>query len=298
MSRYFKAAFWIRWHAPGLGRVPVNLLATLGFGILGIGEPAFWLLGLGLEAGFLTLVATNPRFQRLVDGQSRILDEAAARARRTDLVATLSPAARERLATLERKAERALQVYREAQADGYVIAGNQDALDRLTWIYLKLLLARDHLEATPSQSQRAEIERRIADLQASLATAPANSAAAADTEPASGSLRESQRATLQLLQQRLANLARTRQTAAEIGSDLERIEAQVDLVLDNANLHGQSEVLPGTIELASQLLVEDVDYGESGDAVSALDEVYRARRGLAAHAGSLSGSAGGSPSVD
>ena len=153
------------------------------------------------------------------------------------------------------------------QADAYVIEGNRDALDRLTWIYLKLLVARDHLEATRKQVSQADLERRIDQREGALA----------DPAQTSGSLRESQQATLKLLQQRLLNLARSRRTLEEVASDLERIEAQVDLVLDSAGLHGPAEVLPGTIELASQLLVGEGDYGESGAAVSALDEVYRAR---------------------
>jgi hypothetical protein len=272
MSRYFKAAFWIGWNVPGLGKVPVNLLGVVGLGILGFGEHAFWLLGLGLETGFLTLVATNPRFQKLVDGQSRGSDEAAARARRQELVGKLSRGAREKLSALEEKCARTLQVYREAQADAWVIEGNRDALDRLGWIYLKLLIARDHLQATEAQVNRTEIERRIADLEKALAD-PARPAA-----PAGAALRESQQATLKLLRQRLASLARSGQTREEVESGLERIEAQVDLVLDDARLHGPSEVAPGTIELASQLLIGDVDYGESGDAVSALDEAYLADR--------------------
>ncbi|HZF13002.1 MAG TPA: hypothetical protein VFE33_29785 [Thermoanaerobaculia bacterium] len=270
MLRYFKEAFWFGVTVPGLGRLPVNPLATLGFGILGFGHPAFWLLGLGLETAFLTSLATNRRFQLWVDGRSRGTIETAARARRQELVGKLSRGARDRLGALEEKCARILEVYREAQADDYVVDGNQDALDRLTWIYLKLLVARDHLQATQAEIREDDLKRRIADLEQATSGDPSGA-------PTSASLRESQQATLKLLRQRLANLARCARTIQEVDSDLERVEAQIDLVLENASLHGGSDRIPGTIELASQLLVGDADFGESGEVVSALDQVYRAR---------------------
>jgi hypothetical protein len=269
MLRYFKEAFWTGVTIPGLGRLPVNALGALGFGILGVGHAGFWLLGLGLETGYLTLLATNPRFQRYVDLRSRITAEASAGARRQELIGKLSRGARDRLAAVEQKRARILEVYGEAQADAYVVDGNRDALDRLIWIYLKLLVGRDHLEVTRAETHADELSRRIADLE--KATAEGGGV------PASASLRESQQATLKLLKQRLANLARCDRTIQEIDSDLERIEAQIDLALESAGLHGQSDAIPGNIELASQLLVGDVDFGDSGEAVSALDEVYRAR---------------------
>lgn len=70
MFRYLSAAFFVRPHIPGLGRMPVNVLAVASLGILGFGNPGFWLLGLGLEAAFLTALATHPRFQRLVRAES------------------------------------------------------------------------------------------------------------------------------------------------------------------------------------------------------------------------------------
>ncbi len=38
MIEYLKQAFWAGPSLPGLGRLPVNALAVLGFGILGFGH--------------------------------------------------------------------------------------------------------------------------------------------------------------------------------------------------------------------------------------------------------------------
>ena len=46
--------------------VAPNWIGLGAFGLLGMMEPGFWVLGAGLELGYLLLLATNERFQRLV----------------------------------------------------------------------------------------------------------------------------------------------------------------------------------------------------------------------------------------
>ena len=67
---YLKAAFWYGFKVPGLGTIPANAVAVLGFGIVGLGEPAMWLVGLGLETTYLLGMTFNPRFQRLVKART------------------------------------------------------------------------------------------------------------------------------------------------------------------------------------------------------------------------------------
>ena len=60
---YIKAAF----NARPLGMfVAPNWIGLGAFGLLGVMEPGFWVLGAGLELGYLLALATNERFQRLV----------------------------------------------------------------------------------------------------------------------------------------------------------------------------------------------------------------------------------------
>jgi hypothetical protein len=40
---YLKAAFYWKVRLGGLGYLPMNILILIGFGILGIGNPGFWL---------------------------------------------------------------------------------------------------------------------------------------------------------------------------------------------------------------------------------------------------------------
>src|SRR5262245_38612988 len=64
---YITAAFNARpW---GMFVAP-NWIGLGAFGLLGATlDPGFWVVGAGLELGYLLLLATNPRFQRVVAAQ-------------------------------------------------------------------------------------------------------------------------------------------------------------------------------------------------------------------------------------
>jgi hypothetical protein len=265
MIEYLKRAFWAGPRLPGLGRLPVNALALLGFAILGFGHPGFWLLGAGLEAAYLGTLVSNPRFQRLVAAQQR--DETATEAEqgRQELIRSLDLPSRQRLVAMEGKRGRILDLARQSQAGDFELENARDALSRLLWIYLKLLVARRQLAATRAQANEAELEQKAADLERSLAAGES-----------SASLRDSQTATLKLLRQRLENLERCDESLKQVDSDLARVEAQVDLAAESAALRGGGAAVTANLELASQALEGGIDFGDSEATVHALDQAYSA----------------------
>lgn len=263
MFEYLKKAFWAGPTVPGLGRLPLNALATLGFTILGLGHPAFWLLGAGLEAAYLAGVASHPRFQRLVDAQRRSQAASQSQEDRQELIRKLDPAARERLSRMEVKRERILRLAREAGLGAFDLESQRDALDRILSIYFKLLIGRHNLEASRTHAAEADLQRKIDELEGSLTAGGASS-----------SLRESQAATLKILRQRLENLGRFEQTLQQIDSDLARMEAQVDLALENAGLRGGGAAVTANLELAGQILDDELYFGDAETAALALGEAY------------------------
>jgi hypothetical protein len=263
---YLKRAFWAGPVLQGIGRLPVNALATLGFGILGLGHPAFWLLGAGLEVGYLSLVATDARFQRWVDRQRKAAATPAAATLRQDLVEQLAGEARRRFDEMERKCARILEMARDTRGDDFEMANAGEALGRLSWIHLKLLVARQHLESLRQNTSSGDLRRKIADLETELAS----------SSEATAALLSSREATLKILHQRLDNLERCERSLAQVNSDLERVEAQVDLALESATARGGGSMIAADLELASQTLEGGLDFGESEAAVLALDEAYGA----------------------
>jgi len=262
MLDYLKAAFWVRSRVPGLGNIPWNVLILVGFVILGIGHPGFWLLGAGLEAAFLTLLSTNSRFQNLVDARSKLRLESNQEEKRKELVERLDRASQQRMSMLRKRCRKVLQIYAENQTEDFIVEGNSQALQRLEWLYLKLLTAR-HMLLTHSEPGE---EARLRETARALAS---------DLEKSdlSETLRQSKAATLKITRQRLAHLDRREETLAEIDSDLTRIEAQIDLALDQATMSGKPEVLSGNVDLASTLL-DDALYGDSSAEVASLDASF------------------------
>jgi hypothetical protein len=260
--RYLKSAFLVSIDVPGLGRVPVNALGAAAFGILGFAQPAFWFLGMAIEAAIVPALAFNPRFQRVIQAQSVQSSDADTAQKRRALINILEPSAKQRLSALIDKCNQVLDVYRSQQAENYILDSNSQALSSLQWVYLKLLIARHHLQSPVNNETEQSLDKKIQELDADLKDGE-------ETE----SLRQSKTATLGILKKRLVNVRRKKQTLEEIESDLTRIDNQVDLILENATMQGKPQTISADIELASDLLGGSV-FGEDESAISDLEQTY------------------------
>ena len=268
MLRYLKAAFLSRIGIPALGQVPANVMAVVAFAALGTVDSGFWMLGAGLETLFLFTLATNSRFQRVVDAQDVRATEIDGDQKRRDLVRTLPTDLQSRLTHLSARCGRVAEIFRNQQAEDFVLEANQDALKRLEWVYLKLLVARHNLMSTGSSETETALRARIASLESEL-----------KQTPDSGPLRQSRSATLAILKERLANVRRREESLAEIDSDLTRIDAQVDLMIENATIQGKPQTIATDIDLATNLAGSSL-FGESETVVADLDQEYNAPHSL------------------
>src|SRR5271170_4461826 len=264
MWRYLKAAFLVGVDVPGLGKLPVNALAAVGMGILGFVEPSIWLAGIGIEVAVVSSLAFHPRFQRLVEAQSgeRMLEDN--QAKRVRLIAVLPEELRARLRSLENTSGRILSIYQTLGIEPELLRGTESSLEKLQWIYLKLLIARTHLTRELSAESEVSLELRIHQMQQESGK---------QSEP-STALQRSQEATLAILRRRLENLQNRDRILPENDSDLSRIEAQVELMRENAAIEGKPASVETEIELASDLASPDL-FGSQSSLVRDLDEVRR-----------------------
>ena len=259
MWRYIKAAFLIGVPVPGLGGLPINAMAVFALGALGFVEPSVWLVGLGLETAFVSSLAFNPRFQKVIDARSAapLLQDAASK--RAALLTSLPQDLQLRLRGLQQSSARVLSIYQKLGLDSDLTSGTSASLDKLQWIFLKLLVARDHLANELGLESKANLESRIAALR--------QQAAAPGQSP---SLARSQQATIDILERRIENLGNRDQLLRENESDLGRIEAQVDLMRENAAIEGKPTAVDTEIELASDLASPDL-FGTHSGLVNDLD---------------------------
>ncbi len=262
MYRYLKAAFLVRPRVPGLGALPVNVLSATVFLAMGFAMPFLWPLGVGLIGAFCFVLASTPRFRRLVDALEEQRGSGAALAKRADLIASLDLERRRRLARLMQRCERVLDFHRRAGADDFSMQTTGEALDRLQWIYLKLLIAKQAVTNRQEEINGAQLRLEASSIEKELLS-----------DKLSTAMRQSRQATLDLLNKRLESLAARGQTAAEIDSDLRRVEAQVDVALDEATMSSTPTAINVNIELASQLMDASI-YGTRSDTIADLDQTF------------------------
>jgi hypothetical protein len=267
--RYLSEAFWAKMEVPYLGAIPFNIVGLAAFTLLGFGESAFWPLGAGLEAAYLVVLSTNPRFRNVIDARGKVAVELSAEAQRSALLSRLNPAQKHRLEALETKCQHIVQIYQDQQVNEFTVSSNTDALKRLQWVFLKLLVAQHYLNDRSTETNAPEIEAKIHQLENDLKLGGITR-----------TLRDSKEGTLRILQQRLTNLNRRAESNAEIESDLSRVEAQVDLALESATMQGQAEIISGNVELTSHLL-DSSSFGDLSATVDAMDQTFGEAKGSA-----------------
>ena len=240
---YFRAAF----NARPMGMfVPPNWIGLGAFGLLGLLNPGFWIIGLGCELGYLTWLGAHPRFRQLVDGGLLLGERRKWEQRLYDLLKQLSPEDQQRYRALQARCEGIL----EQQARGGLISpGVQEqgeGLGRLVWIYLRLLLTRESIRKILRESSRedaGQLEERIGKLQEQL------------KQPAvSEDLRKSLTGQLEILQQRQEKKREAAEKLVFLDAELTRIQEQVELLREQAVLATDPEVVSQRIDQVATTL--------------------------------------------
>ncbi len=154
------------------------------------------------------------------------------------------------------------KLYRESPSDNFLFDTNREALKKLAWAFLKLLVAQKNLVVSSSQSNDTALRAQIDAIEKELAGGVATEA-----------VRASKKATVTILRQRIDNVRRRAETLAEVDADLARVEAQIDLALEEATLKEKPAAISANIDLVSRRMLDE-DYGEAGGAIAALDQKY------------------------
>ena len=260
-----RAGFWnclkAAFNARPIGMpIPPNWIGLAAFAMLGFLNPGFWALGAGLELAYLYLLASNPRFQRTVSASLLQSGHGEARGKIEEAVGRLGEAERKRYRDLERQCQGILAA--GEGPDGHrPLPEMGDALGRLLWVYLRLLLTRQTLRKTldelvqtdgaapvaarrraaadASSDEGCEIlERRIRDLDGRMASA-------------SEDLRKSLAGQMEILKQRLSTRREGLEKMAFLEAELSRIEEQVKLVREQAALAADPDAVSSRIDQIS-----------------------------------------------
>ena len=233
LLNYVRAAFNAR---PFGMFVAPNWVGVAAFGLLGFLNPGFWLLGAGLELGYLTVLSTNGRFQRAIDATDQTGTERDWQRKISDLLQSLSEGDRRRYNALAARCRGILE--QQEQGGGVALDAQGAGLDRLLWMYLRLLVARTAIERVIGDASRSEpLDRRLHELEAQVAS-----------PDVSDDLRRSLSSQLDILRQRIAQQADAKEKIKFLDAEIIRIQEQVELIREQAALSTDPERLSERID--------------------------------------------------
>ncbi len=144
--KYVKAGFWQQVPLPWLGRVPLNAVALAGFGVAGFDHGALWAVGASWQVLWLIGTAGRASYRRAVDAAAQRESWRRLEERRLRLYNQLPEADRQRHHTLLQKCQERRAALLETGA----------VVDLMTWLHLKLLLARRGVKDEKSPPARSD----------------------------------------------------------------------------------------------------------------------------------------------
>jgi hypothetical protein len=233
--------------------IPPNWIGLGVFGMLGALNPGFWVVGLGLELGYLWVLGTNERFQKFVAASWQVLNRKQWQSRIDSLVQQLSNDDQQRYRTLEGRCRALLEQQKNLQTPTQGLQAQNEGLGRLLWVYLSLLSTRQALSrvlrgATGTPDTSASLEKRISELKTRL------------SEPLTEDLRKSLTGQIEILQQRLDKRCEARNKMAFLDAELTRIQEQIELVREQAVLTAEPETISQRIDQITTTLGSTVQW--------------------------------------
>lgn len=243
---YVKEAFHRRTELPLLGRMPVNKMALGAFAVLGMANPGFWFLGVALEVAYLSWLAGNDRFQKLINAERLLEVQESWKEKVQQSVARLSEEGRSRYRRLLGQCRRILGI--SETYDGDSLGNFRDlrarSLNQLLGIYLRLLTSKEVILANVVGLDRSQLEAESEKLEKRLA------------EIDEGPLARSLEGTLEIHRRRLQNLERASESLKVIDAELERIEKQVELIREESAVSRKPEFLSTRLDAVTSAMSE------------------------------------------
>ncbi len=249
MSDYLKEAFLFRWNL---------LLFGGGVAAAALTPVAAVLLPLvaAVEVTYLAGLVSIPRFRAAIDAKVHSKtagsgDEAVPSAPPVSLVTMLESLPRDARVRFERLHARCVEM-RGIAAGVRGAAGDQSAgeeirtpgLDRLLWLFLRLLLSRAALDRFLQTMNDQEITTRLAELRKNLAAAQSSGG----DERVVRSLQDS----IAMSELRLDNFGRAKKNADFVSIELDRIEGKIQALAETAVNRQDPDFLSSQVDSAAE----------------------------------------------
>lgn len=262
LTNYLKTAFLERWNL-------LAFLGGLGFAFL-CGQPDVAVpIVMAGEVAYLGFLGTHPKFQKYVDARDAKAtradgQQAAAQAAQRMLV-ELPPRLKQRFDALRARCRELQQLAQQIRDPG---PGDEPApledlhlagLDRLLWMYLRLLFTQNSLSQFLEKTSAEAIERDIRELQSRLKSFPEGTAADLRQQRLQKVVQEN----LQTSQTRLANYRKAEENFELMSLELDRLENTIHSLSEQAVNRQEPEFITGQIDqVASSMVQTEKTMGE------------------------------------
>ncbi|HUQ94386.1 MAG TPA: hypothetical protein VM120_22080 [Bryobacteraceae bacterium] len=246
LGQYLKNAFLYRWNV-------LLFAAGVAASVLTPWPDAMLPIVAALEMAYLGAIVSMPKFRTAIDAQAHKQHSAPAQTQATgaarsvhDIISVLPPESRRRL---EQVRSRCLEMRSIAQGvRGRTSTASQPvedlstpALDRLLWVFIRLLVSQEALSRFLQRTQPDEIRVRIADTKARLEKA-------AGDERMVHSLQDG----LAAHELRLDNYERAQKNHEFVRVELDRIEAKIQVLAESAVNRQNPDFLSSQIDSVAE----------------------------------------------
>ncbi|MBL8962466.1 MAG: hypothetical protein JNK70_00200 [Phycisphaerae bacterium] len=220
--------------------IPPNWLGLAAFGLLGLVNPGFWLIGAGLEVAYLAGCVSSARFRRVANAigvaeESRRSEERLGRA-----MDRLSPAESSRFLALDERCRLAIGDESRMGHEWHGVL--RESLARLRWAYIHLLTMRRAVAGvieneTGGVSDRRSLPEQIASIESRLG------------DPGLGTdVRRSLESQRDVLTARVEARREARERLEQVDAELGRIEAHVELLREQSLLAAGPEAAAARVD--------------------------------------------------
>lgn len=269
MLRYLKEAFLYRWNMLLFGGAAVAAMIS--------GSPDIALPMVGAaELIYLTGLTSVPRFQHAIDAKAareaaggappEVAQRASAAQRLAAALKGLDRERQRRFVELRRRCVDMQALARGASGHaGTRKSGPMPALDRLLWVFLRLLLSDRALDRFLSATDEGEIQSHLADLEARLAKTDPD-------DPEDERIRRSLTDSIATAQLRLDNYRKAQKNKEFVGVELDRIEGKIRALVEMSVSHEDPDYISNQVDSVVTSMAHTEAAMRELDVVTGLDD--------------------------
>jgi hypothetical protein len=253
LGKYFKSAFLYHWNL-------LALLGTAGFAVLSF-PGAFLPVVAAAEIAYLGLLGTHPKYQRYVDAQAaKAARSASSLSNQQDLERITKSLPKDSLARFEKLRAQCVELRQIASELHHPGTGVLDAtldsfqmsgLDRLLWIYLRLLYTQFALARFLQRTNRDQIQQDITVLEKKVGEAPSGS----DNQQAQR-VHKALQDNLETSRNRLVNWNKAMNNYELVKLELDRLENKIRSLSEMAVNRQEPDFISGQVDQVASSMVE------------------------------------------